>query len=525
MGPHSSIRRSSRRSSRWTSSSRFRTTRHCPRCPCRILASARRLAIEAGNNADANEMLSCNLCQPDECMAVRLALRRAGQRNAMRDLGSQKTETVERDRRDRFGNLFASGLPYARGQILKETADDYRKLRHAWRLVAERRTTLGPESIFNLSGLNRGLTPDPLLVYDDELSPALYLDRLTDLALRHLGGTPDRHDVALFNRQSAALLAAVLALVRRGQTIVGASPSYSHPAVTRPVALVGARFVDAVGREGFQAALDREPQIDAVVLTRLSVSYEILSSADLAHVIRLARARGALIIVDDAGGARVGPAVFKQPRMLELDVDVGTTGLDKYGTLGPRLGLLGGKRQLVEVIRSRAFEYGLEARPMLYPAAVRSLEQYTEARVNRLVACTADVARELEAIFGNRVRRTPVAVQLLADDILELAVERAGIAARPAPVVPYEATGAVAMLLLSDHGILTVHFAAMPPGTSALLFKFVPPEVLERFGGARRLACAVDDAIDHLAALLPEPARLGTLFFGPEDTERNGGDG
>ena len=50
-------------------------------------------------------------------------------------------------------------------------------------------------------------------------------------------------------------------------------------------------------------------------------------------------------------------------------------------------------------------------------------------------------------------------------------------------LLPYEATAALAMLLLRDHGILTVHFAASPPGTSALLLKFVPPETLEAFGG------------------------------------------
>ena len=58
------------------------------------------------------------------------------------------------------------------------------------------------------------------------------------------------------------------------------------------------------------------------------------------------------------------------------------------------------------------------------------------------------------------------------------------------------------MLLLRDHGILTVHFAALPPGTSALLLKFVPPETLERFGGAERFAAAVDESLDELARVV-----------------------
>jgi L-seryl-tRNA(Ser) seleniumtransferase len=36
-------------------------------------------------------------------------------------------------------------------------------------------------------------------------------------------------------------------------------------------------------------------------------------------------------------------------------------------------------------------------------------------------------------------------------------------------LAPVEATAILAAVLLSDHGLLTVHFAGLPPGTSALL--------------------------------------------------------
>jgi hypothetical protein len=40
-----------------------------------------------------------------------------------------------------------------------------------------------------------------------------------------------------------------------------------------------------------------------------------------------------------------------------------------------------------------------------------------------------------------------------------------------------------------------VHFVGVPPGTADLLIKFVPPETLERFGGAKTYAEAVDTAL------------------------------
>jgi L-seryl-tRNA(Ser) seleniumtransferase len=110
------------------------------------------------------------------------------------------------------------------------------------------------------------------------------------------------------------------------------------------------------------------------------------------------------------------------------------------------------------------------------------------------------------------VHETPVTAQLRAEDILEVTMERAGLAR--APIVPYEATAALAMLLLEDHGILTVHFAGLPPGTSTMLFKFVPPETLDAAGGPDAIATAVDASLTRLAALLADSHRVRELLLG-----------
>lgn len=416
--------------------------------------------------------------------------------------------------RDRFGNAFTAGLPYARGEIIRSTEDDFTKLQRAGRVIERRVREHGPESVFNFTGLERSLPLEPgeLALADDELAPALWGDRFRALALGHLGGDPARHDVALFNRLTAATFAVHLTLVRPGDVVVGVSPTYTHPTVIRSVAQTGARFVEAGDVAQLDRVLGQEERVSLVVLTRLAVTYDLLPLPAIRRVVELAHAAGALVYVDDAGGARVGPAIFDQPKTLELGADVGATGMDKYGTVGPRLGLLGGDRDLVSRIRARAFEFGLEARPMLYPAAVRSLEGYTPERVRLLVATTRRVGEALGAVFGPRLHQTPVTAQLRADDILELAMERAGL--RRAPIVPIEATAALAMLLLEDYGVITVHFAGMPPGTSSLLVKFVVPETLERFGGAEALAKAVDSSLAKLASLLATPGAIRELLLG-----------
>jgi L-seryl-tRNA(Ser) seleniumtransferase len=410
---------------------------------------------------------------------------------------------------DRFGNPHAPNLPYARGKILASTEDDYQKLERAWSLIREQ----GPRNIHIFTGLEHSmpLAADELEFADDEIGPALSFPRLRALALDHLGGAPERDDVAVFNRLTGATMATHLALVKPGDVVIGVSESHSHPSVVRAASQAGARFIDTAGLAAFRDAITTE-RTSLVVLTRLAVTYDLMPLDAISAVVRLAHEKGALVYADDAGGARVGPAAFDQPRTLELGVDIGATGLDKYGTKGPRFGLLAGRKDLVGRIRAKGFEFGMEARQALYPAVVRTLEQYDPARVRALIDTTKQIAAELRPLLGNRLRETPTTVQIPADDILDLAMERGGIG--KAPVVPYEASAALSMLLLRDHNMLMVHFVGVPPGTADLMIKFVPPETLERFGGAQKYAAAVDTSLTKVGQLLREPQRLRNLLLG-----------
>ena len=415
---------------------------------------------------------------------------------------------------DRFGNPYAPGLNYARGAILPTTADDIAKLKVAWAHIRRRRDETGMDSVYLLSGLERNLQLDEvdLSIMDDEIASALFSEEVIERGLAHLGGDPAKHDIFVFNRMTAALLTAADVIIKPGNTVIGVAPSYSHPAVKRAVAHSGGDFTDTIGLGGFKEAMAAAKKVDTVFLTRLAVTYEILPEADIRKIVSTARDYGAKIITDDAGGARVGPACFGQPKTLELGVDVGATGLDKYGTTGPRLGLLGGDKDLVKRIRARAYEMGVEARQMLYPAVAQSLRDYSAERVRERVALTKEVGKYLKKRLGdNRVMETPVIVQLIADDILEMVMERAGIAT--VPCVPYEATAGLAMLMLRDHGIISVHFAGLPPGTAALLIKFLPPDQVERFGGPAALAEAVDNSLDSLADVIMK-GELQELLLG-----------
>jgi L-seryl-tRNA(Ser) seleniumtransferase len=62
------------------------------------------------------------------------------------------------------------------------------------------------------------------------------------------------------------------------------------------------------------------------------------------------------------------------------------------------------------------------------------------------------------------------------------------------------------MLLLRNFGIVSVHFAGLPPGTAALMIKFVPPEVVERFGGPDTIAEAIENSLSELGDVIAKNA-------------------
>ncbi len=76
---------------------------------------------------------------------------------------------------DRFGNEYAPGLPYARGNLIRTTEDDLTKLRAAWNTIKGHVANNGVESVLNFSGLERAaqFQPEDLGLLDDELAPAL----------------------------------------------------------------------------------------------------------------------------------------------------------------------------------------------------------------------------------------------------------------------------------------------------------------------------------------------------------------
>ena len=147
--------------------------------------------------------------------------------------------------RDAFGNEIDPIVGYARGTILSTDAAFHRKIRHAHSLIRARAADGGAFHVLTGNRADFPLGPDDLgLGCDGWVGPAVYGPRLTALAREHLGAD-DTSDVALFNRTSAGVIAAVAALVPPGGLVASLVPrGRAHPCVRRGARLAGATVVE-----------------------------------------------------------------------------------------------------------------------------------------------------------------------------------------------------------------------------------------------------------------------------------------
>jgi L-seryl-tRNA(Ser) seleniumtransferase len=69
------------------------------------------------------------------------------------------------------------------------------------------------------------------------------------------------------------------------------------------------------------------------------------------------------------------------------------------------------------------------------------------------------------------------------------------------------------MLLLRDHGILTVNVSGMPGARVSLRLK-PTPEQMAKIGGVPAAINAVDETFNELAKIIKDPEAIRTLIVG-----------
>jgi L-seryl-tRNA(Ser) seleniumtransferase len=405
---------------------------------------------------------------------------------------------------DRFGNALDPIVNYARGSILRGTDEEVARMLRARELVAERVRSKGRDTVYDLSGMNRG---GGISAEDTEhlTSHVPFFERFEGrtepLALKHMGAHPDRHAALILNRVSAANFIALTTLVQRGENVYALAPSggVTHPSCVRPLSMVGARFQQFHSADELDRAWQTEGPPRLLLITPISASKRHLDFTDFTRALNLPRGRDTLAFVDDAHMAsRV--SFFDEPRTFEVGkVDVAVCSADKH-VAGPRAGVMVGRKDLIKEIGSRAYELGLEAQAGQYVGVANALRNFDTKPVKQAGELAKQLLEVLRGQYGNRAYLGGPGVSIGGDDVIDIAREQRGMKSKPA-LVAVEAAGLVAMEMLEKDGVLTIGAVSMPGSAPVVRLMMYPdgPKL-----GVERIAASLENGISRLAQVLDD---------------------
>ena len=413
-------------------------------------------------------------------------------------------------------------LGHEPGVILKDELSEYRSMDAAQGVILHRYRT------YSLRGLHRlmGLVDDCTLPdffdgkeYEDRyLGRLLSMERLRPLALEHLGGD-ESYTVLALNRQAAANYTVMQALVPKGSVVPYVVPPYpggvrrGHPSIPQAVELARSRWEVVSTVDELERFLDRDPNVPLVTVCPLYRG--VVPEETLEAVCSVAQRRDVPVYMDDAAGARVRLLVYGQRRAIDMGADVVSTSCEKAAMHGPRASLIVGRAPLMMKIAAKANVLGTDARPSVVAAIVRALEEYSPGEAKVYYATLAHrhghITELLSPVFGDSVSPEGIygGAWVALDDFHRLVRERAGLA--ELDLAPVDLSVAMAMLMLRDHGFMTVP-ALHYPGASKLVQ--VSTAGLEDDPiSDDEIASGVIDSFDRLGAIASDRSAVERILF------------
>ena len=403
---------------------------------------------------------------------------------------------------DLYGNAVDPIVRYARGSILRGTDDEVRRMLRARHMVGARVRSMGKDSIYDLSGMNRGsgIKVENVPHLTTHVPFFTYFEGKTEpLALKHMGGDPSKHSALILNRVSAANFIALTTLLRKGDRVFAFAPGggVTHPSAVRPVAMVGAEF-----RE-FHTFADLKKAWDAgaprlLLITPISASKRHIPFHEFEQALALPRGEDTLVYVDDAHMAsRI--AFFDEPPAFRVGaIDLAVCSADKH-VAGPRAGVMVGRSDLITLIGSRAYELGLEAQAGQYVGVANALRDFDPSAVKDAGELAKELVKVLVSKYGaERAYHGGPGVSLSGDHVLQIAVEKQGRHEKPR-LVAVEAAGIVAMEMLERDGVLTIGAVSMPGSAPAVRLMMYPDG---RRLGVNGIVDALENGIARLSQVI-----------------------
>lgn len=352
--------------------------------------------------------------------------------------------------------------------IVNNSLDEVKKRESAFRIIKKILEEKGRDSLFDVTGLSGGFiaSKKELELLETYVGPAVFEDEIQIVGKEHLGG----EKVLPVNRTSAGILATVLALVGEGSHVAHFLADYpGHPSIPRSCALAGASYEEFIDINEFAIP----DNTSLVVITGSTMDLQVIDEDLFTQVISRAHEKDIPVLVDDASGARLRTAVFNQKRATDLGADLVVTSTDKLMP-GPRGGLMAGRAELIDEIKIKVNQFGLEAQPPLIMAMINGIKAYTPELLRKSVSRKEEFYGLISKKY-EMFEKTPNGIKVqeanLANQLKVLNIET--------ELSEKDCCFLWSMVLLKWEGIITIPAVGMPGASDTIRFDLSTKDVID----------------------------------------------
>ena len=384
--------------------------------------------------------------------------------------------------------------------IVNNSLDEVKKRESAFRIIKKILEEKGRDSLFDVTGLSGGFiaSKKELELLETYVGPAVFEDEIQIVGKEHLGG----EKVLPVNRTSAGILATVLALVGEGSHVAHFLADYpGHPSIPRSCALAGASYEEFIDINEFAIP----DNTSLVVITGSTMDLQVIDEDLFTQVISRAHEKDIPVLVDDASGARLRTAVFNQKRATDLGADLVVTSTDKLMP-GPRGGLMAGRAELIDEIKIKVNQFGLEAQPPLIMAMINGIKAYTPELLRKSV----EKKDEFYGLISKKYEmfeKTPNGIKVqeanLANQLKVLNIET--------ELSEKDCCFLWSIALLKEEGIITIPAVGMPGASDTIRFDLSTKDVIDM--DLDVLQDKIDNSFDVFLDLVQKPEMAEKLIF------------
>lgn len=351
--------------------------------------------------------------------------------------------------------------------IINTSIDEVKKRENSLKIIRNIIKTQGRKKLYDLTGLSGGFIADKkdLNLLETYVGPAIFEEELDKLGKEHLGG----EKVLAVNRTSSGILATILTLMNPNSYLIHFLPkSPSHPSIIKSVEIAKGKYLEFNNINDFHIVKNTS----LIVITGSTMDHEVLDEETFKKIIDNAHKQDIPVFVDDASGARLRTVIYNQKTAIDLGADLVVTSTDKLMP-GPRGGLMAGKANLINKIKSTAYQFGLEAQPPSIIAIVNGLKSFKKENLLSSIERKKSLMDMLNSY--SMFEETPTGI-MVSEENLKNEVKNCGkIDDKTLSKIEKEISSSDlcfiwALLLLKDEGIITIPAVSMPGASSTIRF-------------------------------------------------------